>query len=154
MFATQGPPPKTSPPGGGDLFEQACRSAGTSVLGYALRRCGSREDAFDVVAETFATAWRRRADLPPDPGEARPWLFGIARHCLANSLPGTDRAGRLGQRLAAAFEPGAVPDPAVLHEQSEDAGRVRAALHPARAPPVARAVPGGRSWELRVRSCW
>ena len=111
-----------------DPFERVYRDCGTAVLGYALRRSASREDALDVVAETFATAWRRRADLPSDLEDARPWLFGIARNCLANSLRSTGRAGRLGERLAAAFEPGAVPDPAVVHEQSADAARVREAL--------------------------
>jgi RNA polymerase sigma factor (sigma-70 family) len=112
----------------GDHFERVYRECGTAVLGYALRRSASRDDALDVVAETFATAWRRRRDLPPDPDDARPWLFGIARNCLANALRSTGRAGRLGERLAAAFEPDAVPDPAVVHEQSADAQRVRRAL--------------------------
>lgn len=118
----------TRPNRDGDYFEQVYRDCGTAVLGYALRRAPSRDDALDVVAETFAIAWRRRTDLPPDPGDARPWLFGIARNCLANSLRTTGRAGRLGERLAGALPPGAVPDPAVLHEQSADATRVRAAL--------------------------
>ena len=45
-----------------EAFDAAYRESGTAVLGYALRRSASREDALDVVAETFATAWRR-ADL-------------------------------------------------------------------------------------------
>jgi Sigma-70 region 2 len=36
-----------------------------SLLGYALRRCHSPDDAADVVAETFTIAWRRASDLPP-----------------------------------------------------------------------------------------
>jgi RNA polymerase sigma-70 factor (ECF subfamily) len=107
-----------------DLFEEAYRSAGTAVLGYALRRSSSREDALDVVAETFATAWRRRADLPVHPDEVRPWLFGIARRCLANALRSTHRAGRLGARLADAFAADAVPDPAALHESRADTAAV------------------------------
>jgi RNA polymerase sigma factor (sigma-70 family) len=118
----------TSPPGADDHFAEVYRTSGTAVLGYALRRCASREDALDVVAETFATAWRRRADLPADPAEARPWLFGIARHCLANSTRSAARTGRLGSRLAGSFVPDAVPDPAVLHEQSVAARRMRDAL--------------------------
>lgn len=118
----------TSPPGGGDLFEQVYRTSGTAVLGYALRRTASREDALDVVAETFATAWRRRSDMPAEPDEARPWLFGIARRCLANAARRTDRAGRLGERLAGAFASGDVPDPAVLHEQSVETQLMRRAL--------------------------
>lgn len=118
----------SSPPGPDDHFAEVYRTSGTAVLGYALRRSASREDALDVVAETFATAWRRRADLPADPAEARPWLFGIARHCLANSARSAVRTGRLGARLAGAFVPDAVPDPAVVHEQSVAARRMRAAL--------------------------
>src|SRR3954466_8042096 len=100
------PPPMTAdpPPSLEDRFEDAYRTAGSAVLGYALRRSASREDALDVVAETFATAWRRRADLPVDPDEIRPWLFGIARRCLANTVRGSNRAARLGERLAAAFD--------------------------------------------------
>jgi RNA polymerase sigma factor (sigma-70 family) len=116
------------PPADGELFEQVYRSAGTAVLGFALRRCESRDDALDVVAETFAVAWRRRADLPGDPEEVRPWLFGIARLCLANAARSSSRAGRLGRRLAESFEPGAVPDPATVHERWADIGMVRSAL--------------------------
>ena len=36
------------------------------VLGYALRRAASRDDAADVVAETFLVAWRRLDDLPSE----------------------------------------------------------------------------------------
>jgi RNA polymerase sigma-70 factor (ECF subfamily) len=78
-------------------FEDAYRTSGTAVLGYALRRSDTREDALDVVAETFATAWRRQADMPADPEEVRPWLFGIARRCLANAARSTHRATRLGE---------------------------------------------------------
>lgn len=110
-----------------EAFEHAYRTVGTGVLGYALRRCGSREDALDVVAETFATAWRRRADLPADPDEIRPWLFGIARRCLANAARSTQRAGRLGARLAETLADAAVPDPSTVHEHRlQSAGVIRA----------------------------
>ncbi|GAA4620523.1 RNA polymerase sigma factor [Actinoallomurus vinaceus] len=61
-----------------------------SLLGYALRRCHSPDDAADVVAETFATAWRRADDLPPG-DEARLWLYGVARRVLANHRRGERR---------------------------------------------------------------
>jgi RNA polymerase sigma-70 factor (ECF subfamily) len=111
-----------------DLFEDAYRSSGTAVLGYALRRSGSREDALDVVAETFATAWRRRTDMPADPQEVRPWLFGIARRCLANAIRSTQRASRLGERLAHSFADAAVPDPSMLHEHRAESRLVHEAL--------------------------
>ncbi len=70
------------------------------VLGYALRRTASREDAEDVVAETFLTAWRRLEEVPRGSG-ARPWLYGVARNALANQHRGERRRGRLSGRLHA-----------------------------------------------------
>ena len=124
------PPPMTDDPPASldELFEDAYRSSGTAVLGYALRRSGSREDALDVVAETFAVAWRRRSDMPAEPEEIRPWLFGIARRCLANSARSSVRAGRLGQRLAASFDDAAVPDPSSLHDSRAQSRLVHEAL--------------------------
>ena len=127
----QGQPPPTTghtPLSAEQLFEDAYRSSGTAVLGYALRRSASREDALDVVAETFATAWRRRTDMPADPQEVRPWLFGIARWCLANAARRTNRASRLGERLADSLADVAVPDPSTLHEHRTESRLVREAL--------------------------
>jgi RNA polymerase sigma factor (sigma-70 family) len=70
------------------------------VLGYALRRTAGREDAEDVVAETFLVAWRRLDHLPTG-SEARPWLYGIARRTLANQRRGEARRARLTGRLRA-----------------------------------------------------
>ncbi|MGI5167017.1 RNA polymerase sigma factor [Spirillospora sp. CA-253888] len=60
------------------------------LLAYALRRCATAEDAADVVAETFAIAWRRAAELPPG-DQARLWLYGVARRVLANHRRGERR---------------------------------------------------------------
>jgi RNA polymerase sigma-70 factor (ECF subfamily) len=48
------------------------------VFAYSVRRCSSRQDAEDVVAETFAVAWRRLGDIP-DGEAARLWLIRTAR---------------------------------------------------------------------------
>ena len=124
------PPPAAGPPSGSvdDLVEEAYRTCGTAVLGYALRRSATREDAADVVAETFAIAWRRRAEMPVDPQETRPWLFGIARLCLANTARSAERAGRLGARLAESLADVGVPEPSVVHEGRADSRVVRQAL--------------------------
>jgi RNA polymerase sigma factor (sigma-70 family) len=55
------------------------------VLRWAERRVG--EYAADLTAETFAQAWlvRRRYREHPS-GSALPWLFGIARNVLRESL--------------------------------------------------------------------
>jgi RNA polymerase sigma factor (sigma-70 family) len=78
------------------LFESEARG----VLGYALRRVEDREDAADVVAETFSVAWRRIGDVPPAP-ESRLWLYGVARRILANQRRGELRRRRLSDRLRA-----------------------------------------------------
>jgi RNA polymerase sigma factor (sigma-70 family) len=70
------------------------------VLGFALRRAASREDAEDIVAETFLTAWRRLEQVPPGPG-ARPWLYGVARNALANQQRSKRRRARLTGLLLA-----------------------------------------------------
>jgi RNA polymerase sigma-70 factor (ECF subfamily) len=133
----QPPPPSDDPPLFIDAFfeaayrrsfEAAYRSSGTAVLGYALRRSVSRDDALDVVAETFAVAWRRREDMPEEPQEVRPWLFGIARRCLANTARSAQRADRLGARLAESFADAVVPDPSTLHEHHTDSRQVIEAL--------------------------
>lgn len=41
-------------------------------------------DGDDVVADTFLVAWRRLGDIPADDGDARAWLFGVARKQMAN----------------------------------------------------------------------
>jgi len=48
------------------------------VLAYA-RRHTNRDDAEDVVAETFHVAWRRRDVVPEEP---LPWLLGVAHNVL------------------------------------------------------------------------
>ncbi|GGK81941.1 RNA polymerase sigma factor [Mangrovihabitans endophyticus] len=80
------------------------------LLGYALRRTDSQEDAADVVAETFLTAWRRLADVPED-DEARLWLYGVARRVLANHHRGLNRYRRVRERLSRAVAP-MPPEPA------------------------------------------
>ena len=61
----------------GQLFDQTRRD----LLAYALRRTDSAEDAADVVAETYLIAWRK-LDSVPEGGEARLWLFGVARNVI------------------------------------------------------------------------
>ncbi|WP_347057159.1 hypothetical protein ABC795_10660 [Blastococcus sp. HT6-30] len=67
----------TSPPGGGDIFEQVYRSAGTAVLGYALHgaalrrgrdrrpRDGHRRRPADFVRATFDAPDCRRVPAAP-----------------------------------------------------------------------------------------
>jgi RNA polymerase sigma factor (sigma-70 family) len=70
------------------------------ILGYVLRRTDNPDDAADVIAETFLTAWRRLEDMPRDP-QARLWLYGVARRVLANHHRGERRRSALADRLRA-----------------------------------------------------
>lgn len=63
-----------------DVFEATY----VDLVRFAARRV-DRAEAEDVAAEAFAIAWRRLDDLPGDVGEARAWLFGIARRLVLAS---------------------------------------------------------------------
>src|ERR1044072_5878697 len=79
------------------------RQTHEQILGYAMRRCSSPEDAADVVAETYVVAWRRIAELPR--GEAgRLWLYGVARRVLANHRRGERRRATRHAELTAEVE--------------------------------------------------
>jgi RNA polymerase sigma factor (sigma-70 family) len=100
------------PTGDEDRFRALYAAHLPAILGFALRRVAAAEDAADVVAETFLIAWRRRDDVPPD-GEARLWLYGVARRVLANQVRGEGRRSRLGERLRTELsQQVSVPDPA------------------------------------------
>lgn len=111
-----------------------------ALAAYALRRCDTPEDAADVVAETFAVAWRRIRQVPAG-RDATLWLFGAARKVLANHRRGERRRARLSRRLSA--EP---PRAATAIEQrAGDLDLARAAL--ARLPEQQRELLGLVAWE-------
>lgn len=68
------------------------------LLAYALRRVGDREEARDIVAETFAVVWRRIDDVPEGRAELA-WVFGVARRVVANHRRSGARFARLQARL-------------------------------------------------------
>lgn len=99
------------------------RATYDQVLAYALRRT-SRGDAEDVVAETYATAWRRFDDVPED---ALPWLYGVARRTLANWRRTLRRRNELYSRIAGELHSSSIAesDPS---DTLEEAAMMRAAL--------------------------
>ena len=80
-----------------DLFDAHFRGHAARVHSFALRR-SDPEAAQEVTAETFLIAWRRRAEMPPEP---LPWLYGIARGVLANERRAANRRDALATRIAA-----------------------------------------------------
>lgn len=79
-------------------FEALYAAHGRDVLAYAVRRAPNAQDAADVVADTFLVAWRRLGEVPPA-GEARLWLYGVARRVMANQRRSERRRERLSDRL-------------------------------------------------------
>ncbi|GIE97566.1 RNA polymerase sigma factor [Paractinoplanes rishiriensis] len=66
------------------------------VLAFVSRRTDAAR-AHDVVADTFTTAWRHFDRLPAEP---LPWLYRVARNCLANELRADRRQARVAEKIA------------------------------------------------------
>ncbi|NEA68273.1 sigma-70 family RNA polymerase sigma factor [Streptomyces sp. SID12488] len=80
-----------------ETFAAAYREHYWAVSRYVARRLvGRTGDVEEVVADVFTVAWRRRSDLP---ASSLPWLYGVARNCLANTVRGQGRRRRLVDRL-------------------------------------------------------
>jgi RNA polymerase sigma factor (sigma-70 family) len=69
-----------------DAFGELYRRHEQAVLGFFLHWSRSPELAADLTAETFAAALGSLESYRPERGELRGWLFGIARHVLAQSI--------------------------------------------------------------------
>jgi RNA polymerase sigma-70 factor (ECF subfamily) len=80
-------------PAATERFEALFLAHYRAVHRYALRRT-DREEAEEIANETFMICWRR-LDAVPDP--ALPWLYAVARRCLANRR----RAARRRERTVA-----------------------------------------------------
>jgi RNA polymerase sigma factor (sigma-70 family) len=94
------------------------------ILRYVRRRVNTGASAhLDVVAETFAVAWRRLDDVPAAPNDL-PWLYGVARNSVLHHYRSGHQLARLRERLDA--------EPASSEESTgrdvETHARVRRAL--------------------------
>lgn len=95
-----------------ERFDQLFAAHHDEVLAFALRRTNGRQSAEDVVAETFAVAWRRRDEVSE---QSLGWLYAVALRVIANQRRGEQRRGRLVERLSRERgENGRVDDPAWL----------------------------------------
>ncbi len=64
-------------------FEQLVREHERALIAYALRLCGSRADACDLVQDALERALRSFDRFTPGTN-ARAWLFTIVRHTFLN----------------------------------------------------------------------
>lgn len=110
-----------------ERFEDLYAAHLRQIHGFAARRCETPADAADVASETFLVAWRRIDDVPVG-DDARLWLYGIARHVLANHRRGAVRRSRLGQALLDAWRSESVADPAELFAHRQTAADARRAI--------------------------
>ena len=79
-------------------FRTAVAAHFDAVKRYCLRRL-EVGDVNDAVANVFMVAWRK-VDQMPDPGDALPWLYGVARNEVSNRRRSIRRAQALTARVA------------------------------------------------------
>ena len=99
------------------VFEETYRP----LVAFARRRTNDWSEADDIVAETYAVAWRRRSELPS--ATPLPWLYAVAANVLRNQRRSTGRRLRLVDKIGAQPTPASPPDPANL-----DGASLRTAL--------------------------
>jgi RNA polymerase sigma factor (sigma-70 family) len=76
-----------------------------AIHGFLRRRTGDPTAAFELTAETFAAAWLARGRFEDRAaGSAAPWLFGIARNLLAQSVRRRALERRARERLGLAVD--------------------------------------------------
>ncbi|XVU21607.1 RNA polymerase sigma factor [Actinoplanes sp. CA-054009] len=77
-------------------FEALAPAVIEAVRRYLARRTDPAT-ADDVLSETLLVCWRRLDEMPDD---HLPWVYGVARHCLANADRSRRRRARLFARIA------------------------------------------------------
>lgn len=88
------------------------------LFGIALRIMGQREQAEEVLQESFVAVWQRAGDFDPARGSAMGWLVTIVRHCAIDQL----------RRGSARPESRSAPEEALLALVSPDSTDSRAEL--------------------------
>jgi RNA polymerase sigma-70 factor (ECF subfamily) len=102
-----------------ERFEALAAEVVEPVRRFLARRTDP-DTAEDVLAETLLVCWRRLDQVPE---HALPWVYGVARNCLANIQRGDRRQVRLAARITVVD-----PPQQVAREFDEPDERVTAAL--------------------------
>ncbi len=102
--ASIAPPEVTGQPPSGsshtDAFEAMFDTTYTSLVGYARRRTTDTATADDVVAETYAIAWRRFAEIT-NRQHPLPWLYTVAGNVIRNTSRSSVRRLQLADKIEA-----------------------------------------------------
>jgi RNA polymerase sigma-70 factor (ECF subfamily) len=67
-------------------FRSLYVQAGPRLFAVCLRMMKARDQAEDVLQETFVRVWERSWQFDPAKGEAMAWLVAITRHCALDRL--------------------------------------------------------------------
>ena len=112
---------------GGDAgaFRELVAATSERLYRLAFHLMRDRDEAEDVVQETFIRAWQRRSDLR-DPSAVMPWLSRIARNAARDRLRWWRRRPERARAEAESAAPAAPADQALIGE--ERAAEVRRAL--------------------------
>ena len=95
-----------------DDFRRLFESTYPQLVAYARRRTNNSAEADDVVAEIYATAWRR-VDAFTSADNPLAWLYGVGRNVLSTRRRSSDRHLRLvTEASTAAVTRPPVADPA------------------------------------------
>ena len=76
-------------------FDRLYRSSRDDIYSYAAGLLRDRNAAEDVTAVAFERAYRNRSRFNPRRGNARAWLFGIARNAALDELRRRNRQAKL-----------------------------------------------------------
>ena len=82
-----------------DRVERLIEMNAHALLAFFMRRTAQPEDAADLLGDTLLVIWRKARSLPADDGEARMWMFGVARNVLSTQRRGQRRRDALQERL-------------------------------------------------------
>ncbi|MEU7896064.1 RNA polymerase sigma factor [Nonomuraea sp. NPDC049152] len=109
---------------------------------YVAQRLGP-DDAEDVVAETFLTAFRKRDRYDPSRASVRSWLYGIATNLVGKHRRAEIRALRAMDRVSADRDVSGLADVVAVRVSAQSLG-------PSLAGAIARLGKGDRDVLLLV----
>lgn len=105
-------------------FEDLAGTVIEPVRRFLVRRTDP-DTAEDVLADTLLVCWRRLEQVPEEP---LPWVYAVARHCLANAERSARRQRRVAAKVATEDPPRqSVPGP---DHDGPDLTEALAALRP------------------------
>lgn len=119
------------------------------LYGFAARMLGQREEARDVVQETFIRLWQNRETWRAETS-LKNWLFGIARNLCLNRLDLSSRKTDAGVAADEVVAADPAPSPEAHAENRQRQARLAAALKdlsPRQRETVLLRTEGGLSFE-------